>query len=152
MHVTSRWPFIGSEIIPFGPQTHQLLGTGGVIQQPTDRQILPHPSNILNIKSREDTDLCNDREAELQLWTLLRNKNLPIPFTIYLFTTSTTVSPTQSQHLLFNSMSLYTWHIFWNLPSYNSLSADRTTSVKTRHWWCFSTTALSCPDFPTIQG
>lgn len=108
MHVTSRWPFIGSEIIPFGPQTHQLLGTGGVIQQPTDRQILPHPSNILNIKSREDTDLCNDREAELQLWTLLRNKNLPIPCTIYLFTTSTTVSPTQSQHLLFNSMSLYT--------------------------------------------
>ncbi|KAK2525394.1 hypothetical protein Q9966_011146 [Columba livia] len=103
-----RWPFIGSEIIPFGPQTHQLLGTGGVIQQPTDRQILPHPSNVLNIKSREDTDLCNDREAELQLWTLLRNKNLPIPCTIYLFTTSTTVSPTQSQHLLFNSRSLYT--------------------------------------------
>lgn len=108
MHVTSRWPFIGSEIIPFGPQTHQLLGTGGVIQQPTDRQILPHPSNVLNIKSREDTDLCNDREAELQLWTLLRNKNLPIPCTIYLFTTSTTVSATQSQHLLFNSRSLYT--------------------------------------------
>lgn len=48
MHITYRWTFIVSEVIPFGPQPHHALGTGGVIQQPTDRQTLPHPSDILN--------------------------------------------------------------------------------------------------------
>lgn len=43
MQLTSRWPFTVSEVIPFGPQTHHALGTGAVIQQPTDRQMLPHP-------------------------------------------------------------------------------------------------------------
>lgn len=50
MHVTSRWTSIISEIIPFGPSTHHALGTGEVIQHPTQRYMLPHPSDILNTK------------------------------------------------------------------------------------------------------
>lgn len=71
---------------------------------------------------------------------------------IYLFTTPTmTASHARSQHLLLHSRSLDTRLIFWNFPSYNSLSADSTMSVKNRHW-CSSTTTLSRPDFPTIHG
>lgn len=80
----------------------------------------------------------------------------PIKICLFLLSTSSqavppmpTASHTWSQHL--HSMSLYTRCVFWNFLSYNSLSADSTMLVKTRHW-CFSTTTSSRPDFPTIQG
>lgn len=69
-HVTSRQTFIASEAIPFGPQTHHALRRGF-----SDRQRLPHPSDIPNPK---DTDLCHNK-LQLQFWILPCTKNLPVP-------------------------------------------------------------------------